>query len=67
VLGIIPDQAESIANADREEGLIRLLIDLRAQARENKDWATADAIRDQLKELGIALEDRADSTIWKTE
>jgi len=67
VLGIVPDQAESTANAEREEGLIRLLIDLRGQARQKKDWATSDAIRDQLKELGITLEDRADGTIWKTE
>ncbi|MCP4427772.1 MAG: cysteine--tRNA ligase [Chloroflexi bacterium] len=67
VLGIIPDQADSGASAEREDGLIRLLIDLRAQARANKDWAVSDQIRDQLKELGVVLEDRADGTIWKLE
>lgn len=67
VLGIIPDHPESSASVEREEGLIRILIDLRAQARANKDWATSDKIRDQLKELGIVLEDRADGTIWKLE
>lgn len=67
VLGIIPDQAEAGADAEREEGLIRLLIDLRTQARAQKDWATSDKIRDQLKELGVILEDRADGTIWKLE
>ena len=67
VLGIVPDQAESSANAEREDGLIRLLIDLRANARANKDWATSDQIRDQLRDLGVALEDRADGTIWKLE
>ncbi len=65
VLGIIPDQMESGASAEREDGLVRLLIELRAQARNNKDWATSDRIRDQLKELGIVLEDRADGTTWK--
>ncbi len=65
VLGIIPEQDESSANAERESGLIRLLIELRAQARINKDWSTSDQIRDQLKELGVTLEDRADGTIWK--
>lgn len=65
VLGIVPDQAEASADAEREDGLIRLLIDLRAQARAQKDWATSDQIRDQLKELGVVLEDRADGTIWK--
>ena len=68
VLGIVPEQTESGgASAEREEGLIRLLIDLRAQARANRDWATADQVRDQLKALGVVLEDRSDGTIWKTE
>lgn len=67
VLGIIPDEAATDTNAEREDGLIRLLIDLRATARANKDWATSDKIRDQLRELGVVLEDRADGTIWKLE
>jgi cysteinyl-tRNA synthetase len=65
VLGIVPDQVQSSASAERENGLIHLLVDLRAQARKNKDWDTSDKIRDQLSELGITLEDRADETIWK--
>ncbi len=69
VLGIIPDEVDSgsSGSAEREDGLVRLLIDLRAQARANREWATADAIRNQLKALGIVLEDRADGTIWKLE
>jgi cysteinyl-tRNA synthetase len=67
VLGIVPDQAESSASAGREAGLIQMLIDLRAAARANKDWATSDQIRNQLRELGVVLEDRADGTIWKLE
>lgn len=67
VLGIIPDTAETSTSAEREEGLIRLLIELRAQARANKEWATSDQIRNQLRELGIILEDRPDGTIWKLE
>lgn len=65
VLGIIPDQVEGSASAEREEGMVRLLIELRAQARARKDWATADRIRDELSELGVTLEDRPDGTIWK--
>ncbi|MCL4870466.1 MAG: cysteine--tRNA ligase [Anaerolineae bacterium] len=65
VLGIVPESVESSSSADREDGLVRLLIDLRSQARAKKEWATADQIRNQLKELGIVLEDRADGTIWK--
>ena len=67
VLGIIPDEADSSASAEREAGLIRLLVELRAQARANREWATSDQIRDQLKELGVILEDRPDGTIWKVE
>jgi cysteinyl-tRNA synthetase len=66
VLGIIPDEDDSSASAEREAGLVQLLIELRAEARANKDWATSDKIRDQLKELGIILEDRPDGTVWKT-
>jgi cysteinyl-tRNA synthetase len=67
VLGIVPEQADSGANAEREDGLIRMLLDLRAAARVQKDWATSDQIRDQLRDLGVVLEDRADGTIWKLE
>lgn len=65
VLGIVPEREEGGADADREDGLVRLLIDLRNGARANKEWATADTIRNRLKELGVVLEDRVDGTIWK--
>lgn len=65
VLGLIPDQIDSGKSAEREEGLIRLLVDLRSEARARKDWATSDRVREQLSEFGVTLEDRADGTIWK--
>ncbi len=66
VLGIVPDKvSEASSDGNREDGLIRLLIELRANARDQKDWATSDKVRNQLKELGIVLEDRADGTTWK--
>lgn len=67
VLGLIPNETAVSANAEREEGLIRLLTELRAEARARKDWTTSDQIRDQLRDLGIILEDRVDGTIWKFE
>ncbi len=73
VLGILQDDAtassggDATDNAARLDGVMRLLIDLRANARKNKDWGTADQIRNQLKDLGLALEDRADGTVWKAE
>jgi cysteinyl-tRNA synthetase len=65
VLGIVPESAEGSGSVERENGLVQMLIELRAQARANKDWSTSDYIRNQLKELGITLEDRPDGTIWK--
>jgi len=67
VLGIIPDEAApgSAVNAEREAGLIRILLDMRAEARAARDFATADRIRNQLAALGVTLEDRPDGTVWR--
>jgi cysteinyl-tRNA synthetase len=42
-----------------------LLIELRASARKNKDFATADKIRNDLAVFGVTLEDRPNRTEWK--
>ncbi len=65
VLGIVPEQAASGASAEREAALIRLLIELRAEARQHKDFALADSIRERARQLGVLLEDGKDGTIWK--
>jgi len=66
VLGIVPDEAEGASgSAEREEGLIRLLLELRAQARADKNFQLSDLIRDRLGELGVTVEDRPDGTIWR--
>ncbi len=44
---------------------IEALIAERAQARKNKDWARADAVRHQLAEMDIVLEDTPQGTIWR--
>jgi cysteinyl-tRNA synthetase len=46
------------------DGLVRSLISQRNQARDDKDFQTSDRIRDQLKAVGVVLEDSADSTHW---
>jgi cysteinyl-tRNA synthetase len=69
VLGIVPDEAAATgtANAEREADLIRLLIELRAKARADRDFAEADRIRDRLTEIGVTLEDRPDGTVWRAD
>ena len=44
--------------------LVGALLEQRARARETKDWATADAIRDQIKSAGIEVEDTPDGAKW---
>ncbi|MCG8449191.1 MAG: cysteine--tRNA ligase, partial [Pirellulales bacterium] len=65
-LGIFTKAPSQSGGADEEllGQLMQLLIDLRAEARANKNFDTADAIRDGIGPLGIALEDRAGGTEW---
>jgi len=48
------------------DGLVKLLIEMRAQARQSKDFQRADEIRDRLSALGVALEDRPEGTTWRS-
>lgn len=68
VLGIIP-QTDTAAgsNGKREGALIDMLINMRAEARAQKNYAESDRIRDRLSELGVILEDGPGGTIWRTE
>ena len=65
VLGVIPDELPQEAGAGLDNELVGLLIDLRAQARSNRDWGTADMVRDRLTEIGIVLEDHPEGTTWR--
>jgi cysteinyl-tRNA synthetase len=65
VLGLVPASEVASANAQREDGLIRLLIAQRKLARDEKQYARSDQIRDQLKALGVMLEDRPDGTTYR--
>ena len=53
------------ADGDLVDGLVRMLIDIRQEARQSRDWARADAIRDELQDMNIVLEDGPDGTRWK--
>ena len=69
VLGLDPQAAPWSAHAGGAplsalDALVRAEIDARAAAREAKDWATADAIRDRLAAAGITLEDGQEAVRW---
>jgi len=59
---------ESAAGTDDHmnqlDGLMHLVIEMRQQARQNKDWATSDKIRDTLNAIDIELKDGKDGTKW---
>ena len=59
VLGLI-----YTSRSDSDDSEIEALIAQRTQARKNKDWATADKIRDQLKAMNIILEDTPQGIKW---
>ena len=46
------------------EPLMEIIIELRKQARLNKDWTTSDFIRDKVAEAGIKIKDTRDGTSW---
>jgi cysteinyl-tRNA synthetase len=67
ILGIIPDDLAEEISGDLVEGLMEIVLDIREQHREAEEWEEADALRDRLTELGIALDDRPEGTIWRLE
>lgn len=61
-LGLFQKKERALKGLQNE--LIRILVDLRAELREKKEFELADSIRDRLTELGITLKDTAQGTIW---
>ena len=62
ILGILYNRKNNDVDSD-----IEALIEERQQARANKDWATADRIRDELKAKGIILKDTPQGVTWTKE
>ena len=60
-----PDAWFGADKGDPESEAIEALIDQRNQARSDRDFATADAIRDRLTAMGIVLEDAGGATRWR--
>lgn len=67
VLGLIPEHLGSADASGLAQELVRILIELRAEFRAQKDWARADALRQRLTAIGVVLEDGVEGTRWRLE
>jgi cysteinyl-tRNA synthetase len=67
ILGLFrePVTASKVVDDQLVNGLMQLLLDLRAEARKTKNFALADQIRKRLTDIGVTLEDRAGGTGWR--
>jgi len=64
ILGLVPEENGASGEGDRTDGLMEVLCALRSEAKSNKDWATADLIRDRLADMGVHIKDGKDGTSW---
>ncbi|MFK7772222.1 MAG: cysteine--tRNA ligase [Saprospiraceae bacterium] len=64
IFGLLDEKIGGGEGSGVADGLMQLIIELRQNARENKDWGTSDKIRDSLKELEIQVKDGKDGTTW---
>ncbi len=63
VLGLKDEKVDQ--SNDLVSPLVEMLIEVRSEAKVNKDWATSDLIRDKLAEIGVQVKDRKDGCDWE--
>jgi cysteinyl-tRNA synthetase len=66
ILGL-KNENDSISDDKFTGELMKIIIDLRQSAKENKDWSTSDKIRKELKEAGVVLKDLKEGAEWERE
>ncbi|MGL5262499.1 MAG: DALR domain-containing protein, partial [Bacteroides sp.] len=66
ILGMRVDKGASAGEREEAYGkVVDMLLEQRLIAKENKDWATSDKIRDELQALGFEIMDTKEGTDWK--
>ena len=65
ILGLKDEQSGD--NTVLLDGLISMILDVRQQAKSQKDWTTSDRIRDELQKLGVSIKDGKDGATWTIE
>jgi cysteinyl-tRNA synthetase len=63
--GVLGLQLKEKTGSSEAEAQVIALIAERNEARKQKQWARSDQIRDQLKEMGVTIEDSKDGTTWR--
>ncbi|MCG6187443.1 cysteine--tRNA ligase [Maribellus maritimus] len=64
ILGLKEENSKNTQGNEVLEGAVDLLLKLRQEAKANKDWGTADKIRNELNELGVEIKDTKDGFEW---
>jgi cysteinyl-tRNA synthetase len=64
ILGFKNEEQDSSGSDDLINGLMQTILDIRASAKLNKDWGTADKIRNDLQKLSIEVKDTKEGAVW---
>ncbi len=67
VLGIIPNDLSQSIGGEMVAGLVEIILNIRQQYRDAKDWEEADRLRRQLLDVGIEVDDRPEGPTWRVE
>jgi Cysteinyl-tRNA synthetase len=65
ILGLEPDLSRESGSNEKLDAAMQVLLDLRQKARADRNYALADAIRDQLAEAGLKIMDGADGSSYQ--
>ena len=66
ILGLLPETDPQAGN-QVITNLVNIILDMRREARTNKDWATSDRLRDALAKAGVYIKDTKDGATWEVE
>ncbi len=65
ILGIYQEEKSADSTDNKLNDVMSLLLQLRSDAKANKDWGTADKIRNELQDLGFVIKDGAEGATWE--
>ncbi|HDP74959.1 MAG TPA: cysteine--tRNA ligase [Bacteroidales bacterium] len=67
ILGLVDEHTSGSKHAELTAKLVEMLLNMRLEAKQRKDFATSDRIRDELAKLGVIVRDRKDGFDWELE